>query len=79
MSSSVCGIFVSMLFSYLKSPIEEAIQSTLLVSATMVPIVMWLSSFLNRRKEYHILRHPGVKKDCSGPPYIYGELYLLFR
>ena len=44
MSSSVCGIFVSMLFSYLKSPIEEAIQSTLLVSATMVPIVMWLLS-----------------------------------
>ena len=37
MSSSVCGILVSMLFSYLKSPIEEAIQSTLLVSATMVP------------------------------------------
>ena len=49
MSSSVCGILVSMLFSYLKSPIEEAIQSTLLVSATMVPIIMWLLSVSSRK------------------------------
>ena len=49
MSSSVCEIFVRVLFSYLKSPIEEAIHSALLVSATMVPIVMCLLSVSSRK------------------------------